>query len=150
MPELTIHLKPSRQLIVLLCFAHFSTACILWQIDWSIYIRLIGTTLLAISLYLYLQHHALLLSPQSIVSFYLPTDNSTCRAQTRSNEHIIFTIRSDTFVTSYLTILSLKSPHSIFSRNIVIFPDGIDIEKFRQLRVWLRWKWRKNKLTNLN
>ncbi|SDH96264.1 protein YgfX [Nitrosomonas sp. Nm132] len=144
MSELIIHLKSSRQFVALLCFTHFSAACILWEIDWTTFIRLIGTVLLAISLYLYLRYHALLLSSQSIVSFYLSsTDASTCKAQTQSNEHIIFTIKSDTFVTPYLTVLSLKSPHSIFSRNIVIFPDGIDVEKFRQLRIWLRWKWRK-------
>ncbi|WP_411182366.1 protein YgfX [Nitrosomonas sp. Is37] len=143
MPVLTIHLTSSRQYALLLCFTHFAVVCILWKIDWSIFIKLIGTILLAISLYLYLRYHALLLSPRSIVSLHFSEDGSTCTAQTQSNEHITFIVKSDTFVTPYLTVLSMKSPYSIFPRNIVIFPDGINAEKFRQLRIWLRWKWKR-------
>jgi toxin CptA len=143
MPELTIHLKSSRQYTFLLCIAHFAVACILWKMDWSIFIKLIGTILLAISLCLYLRYHALLLSSQSIVSLHFSEDGFTCTAQTQSNEHITFIIKSDTFVTPYLTVLCMKSPYSVFSRNIVIFPDSINVDKFRQLRIWLRWKWKR-------
>lgn len=143
MPELTIRLKSSKQYTLLLCSAHFAVVCILWKIDCSIFIKLIGTILLAISLCLYLRCHALLLSPRSIVSLLFSEDGSTCIAQTQSNEHITLIIKGDTFVTPYLTVLSMKSPYSIFPRNIVIFPDSIDVEKFRQLRIWLRWKWRR-------
>lgn len=148
MPELIIYLKSSRQYALLLCFAHFAAICILWKIDWSIYIKLIGAILLAISLCLYLRCHALLLSPRSIVSLRFSEDGSTCTAQTQSNEHITFMVKGDTFVTPYLTVLSMKSPYSILPRNIVIFPDSIDIEKFRQLRIWLRWKWRRNQINS--
>lgn len=140
MPELTISLKSSRQFAVLLCSAHFVVACILWKIDWSLLIKLSGTGLLAISLYYYLQYHALLRSPHSIVSLRFSENGSSCSACTLSNEHIDFIIKGDTFVAPYLTVLSLKSSQSFFSRNLVIFPDGIDAEKFRQVRVWLRWK----------
>jgi toxin CptA len=143
MPALTIYLKSSRQYTLLLCMAHFAVACILWKMDWSILIKLIGSILLAISLCLYLRCHALLLSVRSIVTLHFSEDGLTCTAQTQSNEHITFTIKSDTFVTPYLTVLCVKSPYSFFSRNIVIFPDSIDGDKFRQLRIWLRWKWRR-------
>lgn len=143
MPELTVQLKPSRQFAVLLCSAHFTVACILWMIDEAVLLKLIGIVLLIISLYLYLWHHALLRAPVSIISLQLSEDGSTCTAQTRSNRNIVYTIKGDTFVAPYLTVLSLRTSYSFFSRCIVIFPDGIDNDTFRKLRVWLRWKWRK-------
>lgn len=143
MSELTVQLKPSRQFTVLLCSAHFTVACILWMIDGAAFLKLIGIVVLTISLYLYLWHHALLRSPKSIISLQLSEDGSTCTAQTRSNRYFVFTIKSDTFVAPYLTVLSLQSSYSFFSRCMVIFPDGIDKDTFRKLRVWLRWKWRK-------
>lgn len=143
MSELTVQLTPSRQFTVLLCSAHFAVACILWMVAGAVLIKLIGMLLLTISLCLYLRHHALLCAPQSIVSLCLSENGATCTAQTRANGYIVFTITSDTFVAPYLTVLSLKSPHSFFSRCVVIFPDGIDNDKFRNLRIWLRWKWRK-------
>lgn len=143
MPELIVQFKSSRQFTILLCSAHFAVACILWMIDGSAFIRLTGIVLLTISLCLYVRHHAWLRSPRSIMSLQLSENGSTCTAQIRSNKYIIFTIKSDTFVAPYLTVLSLKSPHSFFPRCVVIFPDGIDNDKFRELRIWLRWKWRK-------
>ena len=143
MSELTIQLKSSRQFALLLCCAHFVTACILWKLDGSIFVNTIGLVLLFISLYFYLWQHALLLAPQSLVLIRLLEDGLTCIAQTRANKTTTFTIKYDTFVAPYLTVLSLKSPNSFFSRCVVIFPDGIDNDKFRELRIWLRWKGRK-------
>jgi toxin CptA len=37
---------------------------------------------------------------------------------------------------------SQRQSSQYFSRSVVILPDGINPEKFRQLRVLLRWKWR--------
>lgn len=143
MSDITLHLKSSRQFAVLLCSAHVAVACILWKIDWPNSIQLAGTVLLVISLYLYLHYYALLRSPRSIVVLHLSEDGATCIAQTQSNQQMKFIIMGDTFVTPFLTVLCLKSLNSIFVRNLVIFSDGIDVEKFRQLRVWLRWKWKR-------
>jgi toxin CptA len=52
------------------------------------------------------------------------------------------------FVAPYLTVLELKPLGAgglwqrFRTRSVVILPDGIDAEEFRQLRVLLRWKWK--------
>lgn len=52
------------------------------------------------------------------------------------------------FVAPYLTVLELKPLgfqklwQRFSPRSVVILPDGIDKEEFRQLRVLLRWKWK--------
>lgn len=46
------------------------------------------------------------------------------------------------FVTAYLTVLNLKTGTSRWRRNLLLTPDRVDAEAFRQLRVWLRWGYR--------
>ena len=61
---------------------------------------------------------------------------------------ITCTLLGSSFVEPYLTVLELKpleplkSWRRFSSRSVVILPDGIDAEGFRQLRVLLRWKWK--------
>lgn len=141
MSDLIIPLKPSRQFTILVYSTHLLVGTILWILNESFSIKLIGLAILTLSLCFYLWFHAWLRSPWSIVSLSFSEEN-ICRALTRSNDQIDFIIKGDTFVSPYLTVLSLKSRVSFFSRTIVIFTDGVDPEKFRELRVWLRWKWK--------
>jgi toxin CptA len=45
----------------------------------------------------------------------------------------------DSLVTPYLTVLNVLPQGARFSRSVVILPDSLDAESFRQLRVWLKW-----------
>lgn len=49
------------------------------------------------------------------------------------------TVLPDTVVLPYLTILNLKIDNSRWHRHVLITPDRVEIDAFRQLRVWLRW-----------
>jgi toxin CptA len=49
------------------------------------------------------------------------------------------TVLPSSFVASYLTILNYKVERRYWQRSIVLLPDNVDAEAFRQLRVWLRW-----------
>ncbi|MFO1290082.1 MAG: protein YgfX [Nitrosomonas sp.] len=141
MDELTIHLKSSQQLTLMFSVAHMGCIIIIALLDGSIVLKASGMLLLVLSLIYYIRLYALLQSPNAIVSFYL-SDHSTCITQTRSGQQLHWHIQGSSFVTPYLTVLSLKSNQSFFDRSIVIFPDSINAEQFRQLRVWLRWKWK--------
>ena len=138
--------------------AHFTAIGLLWPLTLPVSVRLAGSVILLASLILYLRHHVMLRSSRSVLGFEL-SDDMTCLLQTKEG-NITCTILGSTFVAFYLTILELKpvesrvdnprtgvagwwrehrkhSPHSV-----VILPDTIDAEAFRQLRVLLRWKWK--------
>ncbi len=72
----------------------------------------------------------------------------TCTLETQRRDYIACALLGSSFVAPYLTVLELKplSTRKLWqrfrTRCVVILPDGIDVEEFRQLRVLLRWKWK--------
>ncbi|MEO8767848.1 MAG: protein YgfX [Nitrosospira sp.] len=156
---LVIQLKPSMRLAVMLSLAHFSAIGLLWPLMLPATVKLTGSVILALSLFFYLRRYALLRSPESVVGLKL-SDEMACTLELRSGERITCTLLGSSFVAPYLTVLELKpqklrellqslippvSPKPLrrfFPRSVVILSDGIDTEKFRQLRVLLRWKWK--------
>jgi toxin CptA len=155
---LVLQLKPSIRLAVMLSLAHFFAAGLLWPLTLPVAVKVAGSALLALSLFFYLRHYALLRSPESVTGLEL-SDEMTCTLELRRGERITCTLLGSSFVTPYLTVLELrpqKLPEPLQSRilpisqtlrrfsarSIVIMPDGVDMEEFRQLRVLLRWKWK--------
>jgi len=53
-------------------------------------------------------------------------------------------VAADSVVTPYLTVLHFHEKDApllrrFFARHVVVLPDALDKESYRQLRVWLRW-----------
>lgn len=138
--ELSIQLRPSRQLAVLLSLAHCTAAGVFWPLALPAVVKVIITLLLAGSLYYYLRRDAWLVSPQSVVTLHL-TGKNRCKAEIRAKKSINTIIDASTFVAPYMTVLCLKMEQAYRYRTIVILPDSIDADSFRRLRVWLKWKW---------
>lgn len=141
MISLSVPLKPSTTLTVTLCVAHLATIGLWWQLSISADFKLIGTLLFLVSMALYCRHHALLAAPNSIVTFEL-SDTMECKFETKNSKHITCEILGSTFVAPYLVVLNLKPLNNCSSRSIIILADAIDTERFRQLRILLRWKWK--------
>lgn len=148
---LIIRLKPSRRLAVVLGLAHFTAIGLLWPLALPVMIKLAGSMLLTVSLAFYVRHYAWLTSPGSVTGLELalePSDEMTCVLETQRGERIACALLGSSFVAPYLMVLELsplepsKSWRKFFTRSVVILPDGIDAEEFRQLRVLLRWKWK--------
>lgn len=144
---LAIRLNGSVRLALMLGFAHLATVGLLWPLALPMEAKLAGTALLLVSAVIYLRHYALLTSPGSVTGFEL-SDKMTCTVETRRGERIACALLGSSFVAPYLTVLELKplepvkSRRRSFARSVVILPDGIDAETFRQLRVLLKWKWK--------
>lgn len=141
MSVLIIHRKPSYRLAAILSLAHLAAAGLLWLLELPLGINAIAAVALVFSLIYYLRQDALL-TANDAVEFLELSGEMQCTLTTRSGESMGCSILGGTFVTPYLTVLNLKSAGKYFTRSVVILPDGIDIEEFRQLRVWLRWKWK--------
>ncbi len=163
-PLLAVRLKPSFRLAAILGTAHFAAIGLLWPLMVPPGIKLAGSAMLAASLVLYWRHHIARRSRRSILGFEL-TEDMHCILETKEG-NIACMILGSSFVAPYLTVLELKpleSPEEStgssvtkprewrgwwrnhrkhFSRSLVILPDAIDAEAFRQLRVLLRWKWK--------
>ena len=143
MSQLTVHLKPSKQLAVMLSLVHCAVALLLWPLPVSSSVKLIVVLLLMISLYVYLRQDALLSFAHSAVSLRF-SDKVDCSMETMSGQIIDCTVLGSTFVSTYLTVLILQPEHRWFARSVVIMPDAVDAEAFRRLRVLLRWRWKQN------
>lgn len=142
MTLLTVHLKLSRRLIMILSLSHFVAASALYPLTIMPFaIKLVGVAMLIISLKYYLRKDALLSARNAVVAFEL-SEEMKCTLTTQAGESIACTIQGNTFVAPYLTVLNLKPENQFFTRSVVILPDNIDTEVFRRLRVLLRWKWR--------
>ncbi|MDT8363217.1 MAG: protein YgfX [Nitrosomonas sp.] len=142
MSDLHLQLHTSRQLTWLMLMAHGFAAVVFlpMTLNYPVVITVCAILLLTLSLVYYLQRYAWLLSAQSIVSLHL-TARTTCQVRLLSNDCLDCAIDvGTTFVAPYLTVLSLKTNRIFRRRTVVILPDSVDPESFRQLRVWLRWK----------
>ncbi len=143
MSYLFIHRQPSHLLAILLILTHFAAAGLLWPLTLSLGIKVAIVAILMMSLIYYLRQDALLTANTAVLAFVL-SDEMQCTLTTRAGKRIACDILSSTFVAPYLTVLNLKPVGKLLMRSVVILPDSIDAEEFRQLRVWLRWKWKDN------
>lgn len=146
-PLLVLRLGSSFRLALMLGLAHAAAIALLWPLMLPVAAKLSATAALITSLVLYLRHYALRNSPGSITSLLL-ADDMTCTLETRRGERFACAPLGSSFVAPYLTVLELKPLetakwwHKLHARSVVILPDAVDAEDFRQLRVLLRWKWK--------
>ncbi len=141
---LSIHLKPSYQLGVILISAHCLAALILWLLALPWQMQMILSVMLITSLIYYLRKDAYLSADNAIVALAFSSEIS-CTVTTRCGESIVCDVLHNSFVAPYLTVLDLKPAGKFLTCSVVILSDSIDAEEFRQLRVWLRWKWQTKK-----
>ncbi|WP_177166681.1 protein YgfX [Nitrosomonas sp. Nm51] len=137
---LTIHLKPSKLLVVILIAAHCAAALLLGLLSVIPEVKLAGMLVLLASLYFYLKRDALQRSAHSAV--LLGFSGIRCALETKCGQMFEYAISGETYVSPYLTVLILRSQRSWLTQSIVILPDTISSEEFRRLRVFLRWKWK--------
>ena len=57
----------------------------------------------------------------------------------RNGEQLTGQILRDSLVTPYLTVLNVLPQGARFLRSVIILPDSLDAESFRQLRAQLKW-----------
>ncbi len=131
-----ISLKPSISLAAILATAHLGAIFLVFVLPISVRLPLV--MLLAFSMAYSILRYALIKLPESIVSLKLEEKSCTYSMRGGSEKNCAF--HGSTYVSPYLTVLNLKEEGRRLMKSVVILPDAIDREEFRQLRVWLRWK----------
>lgn len=143
MKPIRINFKPSILFIVVISLMSLVMTTILillplvWQIKWLLVVVIVLLAIYSVC------SRGLLLLPWSLLGLSINVKNElqlTCR----DGKNFVALVCPDSVVTPYLTIVHLKPQQLNFIRrswfsHIVILPDMVDAECYRQLRVWLRW-----------
>lgn len=135
--------KPSITLTLIICLMGIGATAILtlpaliWQIK-----LLSGIFILTAVIYTVCQY-GLLLLPWSCVALSVSSSNQLELIR-KDGRHLHATVCNNSVVTPFLTVVNCKLPDAkvlarLFAPHLVIVPDMLDAENYRQLRVWLRW-----------
>lgn len=136
---LTIRFKSSKVLAALLLFMHFSSLLLIWLMPLSLWVKLLISPALLASAVFYLKRDALLTFQNSTIALQVHSD-CQCEIQNQQGEWEDAELLGTSFVAPYLTVLNFKIAGKHNAKHVVIFPDAIDSEQFRKLRVLLKWK----------
>lgn len=118
---------------------HVFAGAMLWLSLLPLWLVLPATPALAGSLAFYLRRECLRRSKAAIVSVTLHPD-CRCEFETKDGRRHEAALLGTSFVAPYLTVLNLQPSDSRLGRHVVIFPDAVDGERFRKLRVLLKWR----------
>lgn len=129
--------SPSRVFAALLLFVYSLALLVVFLLPIVTSAKALLVFLLLGSLIYYLLHDALLLLSSSPVAMRL--EGKSITVLTRRDGEWSGEIQDDCVVTSFLTLLYVLPSGKTRARSILIFPDSMDTERRRELRVLLRW-----------
>jgi toxin CptA len=135
--QLKYSFHSSVYLAIILIVAHGVALAALTPLDLPLWAKNSLAFFIVFSLGYHLRLDAWLTAPLANVALLLEGDQivMTMRNEKTWSGHIL----SDSLVTPYLTILNVLPLGARFTSRIIILPDTLDAESFRQLRVWLKW-----------
>jgi toxin CptA len=143
MKPIRLNFKPSITLTLIICTMGLGAGAILilpaliWQIKLMLSIFILSAVIYTVCQY------GLLLLPWSYIALNVSSRNQLQLVR-RDGKHIDVRVCSDSVVTPYLTVVNCQVTDAplvtrLLPPRLVILPDALDAESYRQLRVWLRW-----------
>ena len=136
---LTIKLSPSIWLTGLLTAMHGLALVLIWLLPFDLWLKIAAGLLLLASLIYHVRRNAMRTSLNAILALQISPE-CRCSAQVGSGDWFDAQLLATSFVSPYLTILNLRLDHAHLGKHVVILPDAIEAEQFRELRVLLRWR----------
>ena len=130
-------LYPSHICSALLFFVYTLTILIVFMLPMVVLTKVALAALLSCALFYSVSRDAWLLLPLSPVAIRIEGDQITLI--TRGGSELQGEISGNSVVTPFLTILHVLPQALRGVRYVVIFPDSMDKERFRELRVRLKW-----------
>jgi toxin CptA len=131
------NLQPSIYFTIALVASHGVALAVLVPLALPLWARTLLALLVLISLLYHVWHDAWLLALSSNKTLLLDGDMILLVA--RNGDQMTARVLVDSLVTPYITVLNVLPQGSYLARSVIILPDSLDTESFRQLRVWLRW-----------
>ena len=131
------NLQPSVYFTIVLVAAHGTALAVLAPLALPIWTRTLLALLVIISLLYHVWRDAWLLALSSSKTLLL--DGDLLLLVARNGDQVTAQVLADSLITPFITILNVLPQGAYLARSIIILPDSLDTESFRQLRVWLRW-----------
>lgn len=131
------NLQFSTYLAVALLVSHGAALAVLAILTMPLWAKILLALLVLVSFLYHLWHHALLFSRFSTKKLILEGDMVLLVAS--NGDQLLARVLTDSLVTPFITVLNVLPQGKHFARSIIIMPDTLDEESFRQLRVWLKW-----------
>lgn len=130
-------LRPSRCLASLLAIAHIIALAALVPLDAPAWLRLtLGLAILYSMLHCLLRDAWIFDSPSSTV---LILENEGTVRFVRNGKTLEGRVLPDSVVLPYLAVLNIAPKDGYLTQSVIVLPDSLDAESFRQLRVQLKW-----------
>jgi len=135
---LTLQRRTSRTLTVLLVLAHLVSVALVWIMPFHAGVQFVTSLLLVASCLFHFWRDCLLIAPRAIVGLRFDQEYK-CSYQLRGGEWFEAKLLGSSLVTPWLSVLNCRPDPGRSIRSIVLFPDSIDVEDYRKLRVLLHW-----------
>jgi toxin CptA len=132
------NLQPSVYFTIALIASHGVALAVLAPLALPLWARILLASFVITSLLYHVWHDAWLLALSSNKT--LLVDGDMVQLVARNGDQVTARVLADSLVTPYITLLNVLPQGSYFTRSVIILPDSLDAESFRQLRVWLRWE----------
>jgi toxin CptA len=130
-------LSPSRYFAAMLIISHGSALAALFPTVLPVWAKAALSLLISFSLLHHLWRDALLIPGSSVVG--LQVEGEKIVMALRDGKLLEGGLLHDSLVTPFITVLNVLPEGARFARSVVIWPDSLERESFRQLRVILRW-----------
>lgn len=130
-------LQPSRYLAAVLVAAHGAALALLFPLVLPLWAKAALAMVIIFSLVYHLRRDAWLSSKISAMTLILEKESIVL--ELRGGDQLAGQVLRDSLVTPYITVLNILPQGARLAHSVVILPDSLDAESFRQLRVWLKW-----------
>jgi len=130
-------LQPSRYLAAALIAAHGAAYTALLPLTLPLWAKAALAPIFLFSLIYHLRRDAWLSATSASAGMLLQGDQIVL--STRAGGEVAGTVSRNSLVTPWVTVLNVLPQGARFSRSVIILPDSLDAEAFRQLRVILKW-----------
>jgi toxin CptA len=131
------YLHPSRYLAGVLVAALSVVVSLLLSMSLPWWAKVVTIVALLISAVYYLRHDAYLSMQSSTVCLQMGDGQVTITRRNGRNWSGL--VLHDSFITPLIVILNVLPEGKYFSHSVIILPDSLDKELFRQLRVLMKW-----------
>lgn len=143
MKPMQLDFKPSITLTLIFCAIGISAGAILILPALDLQIKLLLVLAILAAVIYSVCQHGLLLLPWSCIAININSSNQL-QLVYKNGKVLSVDLCRDSVVTPYMTVINCKPQHAkflarLFVQHLVILPDMLDAENYRQLRVWLRW-----------
>ena len=143
MKPIQLNFKPSMIFSALFTLMGVAACCIVMLLAIPSQIKLILMLMIIMSAVYAVLKHGLLSLPSSYITLKVNSKNQLQLIR-KDGKTLDMKVEKDSTVTPYLTVLNSRVEDAswlqgLFGHALIISPDAINAESYRQLRVWLRW-----------